>query len=206
MKKACYSSLIFSYLLVGFILFYFNKINPDYKGILGVILSLVVVLIWIACTVILSLNKNRCTVTKKDKVEEWLGVIAISPLVAIAIIPFCIIYLVTFLIGFNQTRMKKKCKVLLSKGFALSKEKKNKKTVFFLSKENVVIKICEFDVYEISNDNGSTFDRIDESELILYDDRIEIENAMYKYRSCDYRDKDFYDPTAKIIEIVAKYF
>ena len=36
--------------------------------------------------------------------------------------------------------------------------------------------------------------------------KIEVENIIYKYKSCDYRDKDIYEPTTKIIRILDKYF
>ena len=68
MKKICYLLLISSYLLLGFILIYFNLINPSYEGSLGLILSIIVITIWLVSGFIMLTNKNP--VIKKDKVED----------------------------------------------------------------------------------------------------------------------------------------
>ncbi len=97
-------------------------------------------------------------------------------------------------------------KFLLEKGFELKKEKNDKKYSYTLTKDNFIIKISEFDLYQISTDNRATFDDIEKSLFITYEDKIEVENIIYKYKSCDYRDKDIYEPTTKIIRILDKYF
>lgn len=102
--------------------------------------------------------------------------------------------------------MSNKCKILLEKGFKLSKEKNNKKCTYKLVKDNFIIKISEFDLYQISIDNGATFDDIEKSLFISYEDRMETKNIIYNYKSCDYRDKDIYEPTTKIVCILSKYF
>jgi len=101
--------------------------------------------------------------------------------------------------------MKCKCKVLLSKGFALKKETIEKKT-YYLVKNEIAIKIKEYSIYDISTNGGNNFIPIKDSTFISYDDRIEIEHILYQYASCDYRDRDIYEPTVKIIEILGKYF
>lgn len=64
MKKICYLLLISSYLLLGFILIYFNLINPSYEGL---ILSIIVITIWLAAGFIMLTNKNP--VIKKIKLK-----------------------------------------------------------------------------------------------------------------------------------------
>lgn len=93
----------------------------------------------------------------------------------------------------------------MAKGFVLTKEKKHKMPIYLLTKEDIVIKICEFDVYEISMDYGVTFTPINESTFVSYNDKTEIEDIINKYNSCDIRDRDIYDPTTKIIAIIEKY-
>lgn len=204
MKKICYLSLISSYLLLGFILIYFNSINPSYEGSLGLILSIIVIVIWLAAGFIILTNKNQ--VIKKDKVEDCLRLIALAPVIVIVIIPITIFALGNLIVESFRNRMSNKCKILLEKGFELSKEKNNKKYTFTLVKDNFIIKISEFDLYQISIDNGVTFDNIEKTLFIAYEDRMEVQNIICKYKSCDYRDKDIYEPTTKIIHILAKYF
>ena len=67
MKKICYLLLISLYLLLGFILIYFNLINPSYEGSLGLILSIIVITIWLAAGFIMLTNKNP--VIKKIKLK-----------------------------------------------------------------------------------------------------------------------------------------
>ena len=101
--------------------------------------------------------------------------------------------------------MNQKCKVLISKGYILKRRKQNKRSFVILSKNNFVIKFHEFDTYVISNDNGMNFVDLRESTLLSDDDRMVIANLIYKYESCDFRDKDIYEPTTKILTIVSKY-
>ena len=206
MKKVCFSLIILSYFLIGFILIYFNKINPDHEGNLGLTLSIVVIAIWLISLILLTPNKNKRIVNTKDKTEEWLRVIALAPIMTIVLTPAILFGIVVEIVGAIRNTMKNKCKILLKKNFVLTKEKHNKKIVYLLTKENFVIRICEFDSYEISLDYGATHTKITNSPFISYDDRIEIENIINKYSSCDYRDRDIYEPTSKIIEILVKYF
>lgn len=206
MKKVCFSLIILSYFLIGFILIYFNKINPDHEGNLGLALSIVVIAIWLISLILLTPNKNKRIVNTKDKTEEWLRVIALAPIMTIVLTPAILFGIVAQIVGAIRNTMKNKCKILLKKNFVLTKEKHNKKIVYLLTKENFVIRICEFDCYEISLDYGATHTQITNSHFISYDDRIEIENIINKYSSCDYRDKDIYEPTSKIMKILEKYF
>lgn len=204
MKKISYILLIISYFLLGFILIYFNLINPSYEGSFGLILSIIVITIWLVAGFIILTNKNP--VIKKDKVEDCLRLIALAPVIVIDIIPIVIFTLVNLIIESFKNRMSHKCKILLEKGFVLSKEKNNKKYTYTLVKDHFIIKIREFDLYQISIDNGNKFEDIEKTLFISYKDRIEVENIIYKYKSCDYRDKDIYEPTTKIVHILAKYF
>ena len=67
MKKICYLLLIISYFLLGFILIYFNLVNPSYEGNLGLILSIIVIVIWLVAGFIILTNKNP--VIKKIKLK-----------------------------------------------------------------------------------------------------------------------------------------
>lgn len=204
MKKISYVLLIISYFLLGFILIYFNLVNPSYEGNLGLILSIIVITIWLVAGFIILTNKNP--IIKKDKIEDCLRLIALAPAIVIVIIPIAIFTLVNLIIDSIRNRMSNKCKILLEKGFELSKEKNNKKCTYKLVKDNFIIKISEFDLYQISIDNGATFDDIEKSLFISYEDRMETKNIIYNYKSCDYRDKDIYEPTTKIVCILSKYF
>ncbi len=206
MKKICYSLIVLSYFLLGFLLIYYTKINPEYEGNLGLILSIVIVAIWLITFILMVSNKNKHISNNKDVIEDWLGAIVVTPLIIIIIIPAILFILIISVIDVFNNRMKSKCKILLKKNFVLTKQKHNKKSVYLLTKGNFVIKIREFDIYEISLDYGVTYTNISKSPFISYDDKIEIENILYRYYSCDYRDKDMYDPTREIIQILSKYF
>ena len=206
MKKICYSLIVLSYFLLGFLLVYYTKINPDYEGNLGLILSIVIVAIWLVTLILMLTNKSNHISNNKDIIEDWLGTIVFAPFILIIIIPAILFILIISIIDIFNNRIKNKCKVVLEKGFVLTKEKHDKRNVYLLSKENFIIKIREFDIYEISLDYGETYTNISKSPFISYDDKIEIENILYRYYSCDYRDKDLYDPTRGIIQILSKYF
>ncbi len=165
MKKICYLLLIISYLLLGFILIYFNLINSSYEGSLGLISSIIVIVIWLVAGFIILTNKKP--VIKKDKIEDCLRLIALAPVIMIVIIPIVIFTIVNLIIELFRNRMSNKCKILLEKGFELNKEKNNKKYIYTLVKDNFIIKINEFDLYQISIDNGTTFDDIEKSLFIL---------------------------------------
>ena len=85
MKKICYLLLIISYFLLGFILIYFNLINPSYEGSLGLILSIIVITIWLVAGFIILTNKNP--VIKKDKIEAELNMSYIPASLSLSRIP-----------------------------------------------------------------------------------------------------------------------
>lgn len=150
-------------------------------------------------------NKNK-HISNSDVIEDWLCTIVVTPFIIIIIIPAILFILIMSVIDVINNRIKNKCKALSKKGFVLTKEKHSKQTVYLLSKENFIIKIREFDIYEISLDYGVTYSKISKSPFISYEDKIEVENILHNYYSCDYRDKDIYDPTRQIIQILSKYF
>ena len=115
MKKISYILLIISYFLLGFILIYFNLINPLYEGSLGLILSIIVITIWLVAGFIILTNKNP--VIKKDRIEDCLRLIALAPVIVIVIIPIVIFTLVNLIIESFINRMSHKCKILLEKVF-----------------------------------------------------------------------------------------
>ena len=122
MKKICYLLLISSYLLLGFILIYFNLINPSYEGSLGLILSIIVITIWLVSGFIMLTNKNP--VIKKDKVEDCLRLIALAPVIVIVIIPIAIFTLVNLISGSFRNRMSNKCKIFIRKRIWIKERKK----------------------------------------------------------------------------------
>ena len=121
MKKVCFSLIILSYFLIGFILIYFNKINPDHEGNLGLTLSIVVIAIWLISLILLTPNKNKRIVNTKDKTEEWLRVIALAPIMTIVLPPAILFEIVAQIVGAIRNTMKNKCKILLKKNFVLTK-------------------------------------------------------------------------------------
>ncbi|MBR4950177.1 MAG: hypothetical protein IKZ25_05310 [Clostridia bacterium] len=139
---------------------------------------------------------------RSDKLKKFLLYFASIPLIIIMIVPI----IVLLIIDSYKNRMKKKSKALLSKGFTLTKEKQNKKTIYMLSKENIIIRICEYDFYEISIDHGLSFQSINESVLFSAADKMEFDRIIHEYKSCDYRDEDIYEPTVKIARIISNYF
>ncbi len=205
-KRLLCISMILSYIILSFILIYFNLIDPNYEGSLGLILSIVVILLWLVSVILFGVETKKNVFYKKNTLDDVLTVIALIPLIVILVIPFLILWLVLYIIDLIKNNIKIKCKILIEKGFALSKEKINGKQFYFLTKDNIVIRFHEFDLYEISLDNQTTFVDISELNLISHEDRMEIDNLIYKYKSCDYRDKDMYEPKDKIILIISKYF
>lgn len=200
LKKLFYVLLFLSHFVVGFILIYFGKIKPEYDGPVGFILSMIVGVIWLTAPYVLGKEEKP-----EDKIEKWLRRIALFPLI-ILFVPVVIGAIFFVVYEMIADRMKNKAKPLLKKGFALRKEKIKKDVFFYLTKENVVIKIKEFDVYEISVDSGATFEELKVSNVITVEDREQIQDVIIKFEKCDYRDRDIYDSTRGIVSIINKYF
>ena len=196
--------MIISYFLLAFLLIYSNVINPDYEGYLEVILTIAVVTIWIVCSFLFA-DVNNNSDQENKKIDDILTYFALLPFYVLLVIPLLIGFLVFSIVNLIRNNMNQKCKVLISKGYILKRRKQNKRSFVFLSKNNFVIKFHEFDTYVISNDNGMNFVDLRESTLLSDDDRMVIANLIYKYESCDFRDKDIYEPTTKILTIVSKY-
>ena len=196
--------MIISYFLLAFLLIYSNVINPDYEGYLEVILTIAVVTIWIVCSFLFA-DVNNNSDQENKKIDDILTYFALLPFYVLLVIPLLIGFLVFSIVNLIRNNMNQKCKVLISKGYILKRRKQNKRSFVFLSKNNFVIKFHEFDTYVISNDNGMNFVDLRESTLLSDEDRMVIANLIYKYESCDFRDKDIYEPTTKILTIVSKY-
>ena len=196
--------MMISYFLLAFLLIYSNVINPDYEGYLEVILTIAVVTIWIVCSFLFA-DVNNNSDQENKKIDDILTYFALLPFYVLLVIPLLIGFLVFSIVNLIRNNMNQKCKVLISKGYILKRRKQNKRSFVFLSKNNFVIKFHEFDTYVISNDNGMNFVDLRESTLLSDDDRMVIANLIYKYESCDFRDKDIYEPTTKILTIVSKY-
>jgi hypothetical protein len=69
MRKFCFISLIISYVIVLFILFYSNG-TPDYNREVCVTLAIVVVSVWICAPVFLYLSEKKQKAVKKI---NWRG-------------------------------------------------------------------------------------------------------------------------------------
>ena len=205
MKRIWYLLLIFSYALLAFILVYFNICNPGYEGNLGLYLSALVIIIWVASAAGLA-DALRNTSVSHSGIDKWLRAIAALPAVILVGIPIALLFLPGLIMKLSGNNIKRNCKPLSEKGFALKKEARGWQPVYRLIRDNAVIRIREYDVYEISLDSGATFTPVRESPVLSPDDRAEIGNILEKYRTCDSRESDLYAPTGRIIGVIAKYF
>ena len=52
-KRTCYILLLFSHVLLAFLLIYVNCIHPEYEGPVGMITAIVVIIIWLTVPIIL---------------------------------------------------------------------------------------------------------------------------------------------------------
>lgn len=206
MKKICYLLLILSYLMVGFILIFYNIINPHYNNLLGIIMTIIVVIIWIVIPIVLVKYKKKELAEKyNDKLENWLMATALLPVI-IVLSPLVIIFLIMVLIDMINNRFYKKCKSLRKKGFKYKQEKKGKNRIYLLSKENNIFMFTSDYVYSVSIDGGQTFTNMIDSSFFNYEERTLIKERIIKFNGCDYRDRDIYEPTDFIIEIIDRYY
>ena len=102
-------------------------------------------------------------------------------------------------------RMKRKCKPLIKQGFSYHKLRKNKKTIYFLRRDDLVIRICLYDDYQISVDQGVTFMPVLESAFFSLEEKKAFEDNMHQYKTCDYRDREAYDPTNKLVLMLSRH-
>ncbi len=196
-KSIAYLLLILSYLIVGFILIYVNSINSNYNNNqlmvgFGII---IVVLIWLFAAFLLS---KEADTNVDGKIIAILKHIARLPLYII-LIPILIVPAIIQIIIDN---FRYKVRPLSKSGFKIRKIKVDKQNVYLLSKENIVIKIKEFDLYEISEDFGNTFVNIEDAKILSMEERGEFKECLFQYYGSDYRDKDLYDPTRKLVSIL----
>lgn len=197
LKRIAYILLIISYFIVGFILIYVNRLsdNDNTNKLIAGFGIIILVSMWLIAFFLLSKDDVG---QKEDKLTTILKVIAHLPLYLI-LFPICII---PALIQIISDSFKNKVKPLLKNGFKLTEEKVEKKKIYYLSKENIVLKIREFDLYEISEDFGKGFILIEQSTFFSLDESGDFKECLFQYYSCDYRDKDFYDPTRKLVSIL----
>jgi cytochrome b561 len=149
LKRIAYILLIISYFIVGFILIYVNRLsdNDNTNKLITGFGIIILVSMWLKAFFLLSKDDVG---HKEDKLTTILKVIVHLPLYLI-LFPICI---VPALIQIIPDSFKNKVKPLLKNGFKLTEEKVEKKKIYYLSKENIVLKIREFDLYEISEDFG----------------------------------------------------
>jgi hypothetical protein len=197
LKRIAYILLIISYFIVGFILIYVNRLsdNDNTNKLIAGFGIIILVSMWLIAFFLLSKDDVG---QKEDKLTTILKVIAHLPLYLI-LFPICI---VPALIQIISDSFKNKVKPLLKNGFKLTEEKVEKKKIYYLSKENIVLRIREFDLYEISESFGKDFIPIEQSTFFSLDERGDFKEYLFQYYGCDYRDKDFYDPTRKLVSIL----
>lgn len=197
LKKLGYVLLIFSYISVAFILVYANLINPQCNEKVFLILTILVVMIWLFVPILFSKASNTETYSQFTLILKF---IATLPLYLL-FLPFAFIGSIVDIVT-NSFRIK--VRALLKNGFACKTEKTQKRKTYFLSRENIVIKISEFDVYEVSEDAGITFECIENSKSFSAKQREAFKENLTKYHTCDYRDRALYDPTRILVEMVIK--
>jgi hypothetical protein len=199
LKRIAYILLIISYFIVGFILIYVNRLsdNDNTNKLIAGFGIIILVSMWLIALFLLSKDDVG---QKEDKLTTILKVIAHLPLYLI-LFPICI---VPALIQIISDSFKNKVKPLLKNGFKLTEEKVEKKKIYYLSKENIVLKIREFDLYEISESFGKDFIPIEQSTFFSLDERGDFKEYLFQYYGSDYRDMDLYDPTRKLVTILTQ--
>ena len=203
MRKIGYLFLILSYILVGFIIIFYNFINPNYNDKLGIIITVVVIIIWLIVPIYL--RKTKSEYNNLDKVEIVLKYISLLPILII-LIPFFIVYLIISLLDGISNNHKKTFKILLKKGFILKKEKTGNFITYLLTKDNFVFMFTSNYDYVISVDNGKTFINMIDSYFFTYEERCEIKDKIITLKGADYRDICMYDPTSFIVNIINNHF
>lgn len=196
LKRLAYILLILSYFIVGFILIDICIFHHEYEKTLLFILIFTLIAIWF--TSIYLFEKTEKYQDKKDKFTTILKIIALLPFYFL-FIPIAIIPVV---IDCISNSFKNKVKPLVKNGFTLRKEVCNKEVTYFLLKDNIVLKIKEFDLYQISEDTGNTFLDIANSKSLSSEQKEEFSRYLYSFYGCDYRDKDLYDPTRKLVSLL----
>ena len=139
----------------------------------------------------------------ENKIDKCLKFLCFLPLYII-LLPFALVALIFILIDSIKNSFARQTKPLRKKGFSLSKNKQNKAVVYSLKKEACVIKIIPNNLYQISFNDGETFEEISTTKLGTIEEREKLKDIIEKYNGCDYRDKDMYDPTRCYISFLIK--
>ena len=198
--KLCYISMILAYLIVGYLLILSDLIAVDGKVVLDRALAITAVGLWIVGFWYQEyLDEKKVA---RSRADEWLRVISMLPFAVLGL-PFVALIAIYCFVRNMVNSMKRKCKPLLEKGFVLRRGREGKKRCYLLTKNSMVIKVAEFDTYEISEDGGETFVPINASTLFPEDHKKQVEELIKKYKTCDIRDREEYEPTRKIVEILS---
>ena len=67
-----------------------------------------------------------------------------------------------------------------------------------------MIIIIPNNLYQISFNDGKTFEKISDTKLGTIEEREELKDIIEKYNGCDYRDRNMYDPTRYYISFLIK--
>ncbi len=199
LRKIGYVLIIASYLFFAFLIIYTNVINPQCDKTLLVILFVSAVVILSSGLMILSKLKDD---KNEDKLSRVLKTIAGLPMYLIVVPVVFLAVIVMLFIGMVANRFRKKVRGLLKNGYTCRKEKEQKRKIYYLSKENIVIKISEYDIYEISTDGGNSFERVENSSVFSAYQREEFGWNLSEFNDCNDRDSDSYDPTSKLVEMI----
>ena len=65
-----------------------------------------------------------------------------------------------------------------------------------------MIKIKEFETYAVSIDGGRIFESVEKAEFFTETQQGQFKSNLFEFYGCDYRDKDFYDPTRKLVDLL----
>lgn len=136
---------------------------------------------------------------KVGKIFEIVSYIFISILF---FIPIVIIVLIDYVR--NEIIILKQFKKLKNFGYKISKVKDNGKRVYLFSKELLVVKFLQNEIYDISFDGGKTYISIFESNIGTPQEKEHLKYLYFEYHTCDYRDRDMYDSTVEFIHFIIK--
>ncbi|MBQ7364909.1 MAG: hypothetical protein IJW46_04865 [Clostridia bacterium] len=205
MKKLAYLLWILSYCLIGFDLVYFNVIDPVYEGVLGGVLAACAIGCLFFGIALLVYSERRKGMKAPDRLEKCLAVIAVFPLALLAFLPLCVFLSVYYPILSYRNRMRVKARVLLDKGFVLTKKGRGKKKRYYLRCGNTVLRIVRYRSYEISTDGGVHFEPLASSSFLTEEERQEVCRITARFQACDPRDAEEYEPTEPLLSLVAAH-
>ena len=207
MKRIGYIGIIVSYIILACTAIFCIFVSPLNIGIVPKILIVLGLGLLFFSLLLIEKNttKEDLVVTENRKLDLWLKAIAYLPVIVILGIPLIIISSVVTLIVHVRNNFKKQTKPLKMAGFKRETRKQGKNRRYLFIKGNCVVKIIPNESYEISVDGGTSFINIVDTDMGTYEERQHLAYLLKAYKTCDYRDKDIYEPTAAVVALIVKY-